>query len=53
MWEIDIPMSESPEAPDIETGFIHLADCGVKTENPFKTRQMTKSRKRVIEVRKD
>jgi hypothetical protein len=51
--EIDIPMSESPEAPEIEKACIHIAGCGVTTENPLDTGQMTRPRKRVIEVRKD
>jgi len=49
MRAIDIAMSESPEAPEIETDYIHLAECGVKTESPFETRQMTRRRK-VVQV---
>jgi hypothetical protein len=45
MREIDIRMSESPEAPEIENQFIHRDCCGIKTENPFHTGQMTPKRR--------
>jgi hypothetical protein len=45
MWDIDIPMSESPEAAEIENEVVHIAGCGVMTENPLDTGQMTRPRK--------
>lgn len=53
MPALDIPMSKPPDVLEIDLSeHVQLAGCGVTAENPVHTAQMTKRRKRPIEVRK-